>query len=156
MRVEEKKFSGVLNSLKSSLSYRSRIYQQVTVVDNNFLLLQISVQRFGARVSICEDLPRVLRCAGMLVVTRQVPHQVVTAARGVRAAERTRRAAPPLAGAGPAQRAAAARRRLPRPPRARHRPRRLRLTHIIPIAHSNRRISTIQPQTIIKLVILWH
>lgn len=57
----------------------------------------------------------------MLVVAGQVPDPVAVAARGVRAAERARRAAAPVAGARPAQRAAAARRRLARPPRARRR-----------------------------------
>lgn len=82
-------------------------------------LSQVSIQRLGARVAVREDIARLLRGAGVPVVARQVPHPLAAAARGVRAAERARRAAPPLAGARPAQRAAAARRRRPRAPRAR-------------------------------------
>lgn len=97
-------------------------------------LSQVSVQRLGARIAVREDLPRVLRGAGVPVVARQVPDPVAAAARGVRAAERARRAAPPVAGARPAQRAAAARRRLARPARARRRHGRLRLTRSAPSA----------------------
>lgn len=63
----------------------------------------------------------------MPVVAGQVPDPVAAAARGVRAAERARRAAAPVAGARPAQRAAAARRRVARPAGARRGAGRLRV-----------------------------
>lgn len=76
---------------------------------NRLRSFQISVQRLGARVAVREDIARVLRGAGVPVFAGQVPDTLAAAARGVRAAVGARRATPPVAGARPAQRAAAAR-----------------------------------------------
>lgn len=88
---------------------------------NRLYLFQIPVQRLGARVAVREDLARVLRGARVPVLAGQVPDPVAAAAGGLRAAVGARRAAPPVAGARPAQRAAAARAGVARPPGARHR-----------------------------------
>lgn len=84
------------------------IHNNLTVTnDYSLFCSQISIQRFGARISIREDLSRLLRGTREPVIACQVPHPLPAEEGSLREAGGRRSAEPPLAGAARAARAPA-------------------------------------------------